>query len=213
MNNSEAKKQEREPLASPFEVAQIAISLATLRGEAQPNLNSAVEFLREAAMRVQDEKRPRSYWASRWFEDWEEVPADNPPQQPILRPSTHPKEWAELLKQWRAFPGGDQITKPDGHSFSLMDIVKAVTRRRESERNMAVIKELKKTGVLNSLGNNTRFNGEGCFWMMAEKIAPFAPRFRALYPMKKTARKKNKKGQFIAPIQTEQGRFKKRSKA
>ncbi len=175
---------ERESLASPFEVAQIAISLAIMRGEIEPDLEGGMALLKCAALRVQNEKRPRL--------------------------STFVLGQREIsLEKARAFPGGDKIIIPKGEHFTLPQIVRAAIGRKDHSRNEHVISKAQKANALTEDEKIRTDFDEWEFWKIVAKIAPFVPRFKELYPKIKARKKPRCEGKFHKSKRAGSGAFKK----
>lgn len=207
------KTEVREPLASPFEAAQVAISLAIMRGEKIPDIKGAIELLRNVSLLVHEEKRPRPFYSDAIYQDRGGSAQPPHPSSKIFTPDTDPVAWKEHIERTRRFPGADKIVMPRGERFTVLQIVASVTGRKEKKRNNDVIKAILEAGILSNDLLGCTYAGELGFWIMAEKIAPFAPRFKAFYKEQKTNSAQTKQprhaGKFHKPKRTRDGVFKK----
>lgn len=201
--------EEREPLASPFELAQIAISLALLYDLPEPDLEGAVRLLRHSCLAVQEEKRPRAIYPTVVYVD-AKPHGEYPLGTKIITPDDDPAAWRKHIEELRNFPGGDQIVMPKGNEFTLLQIIAAVTGRKEKKRNQDVFERMVRRGTVVREHAQYTFAGERGFWITAQLVAPFAPRFKHLYPKpnKLPRGQMRKRGRFHKPSRAENGQFK-----
>ena len=208
---AKGKHKERQQLATPYEAAQLAVSLAIMRGEQKPDLAGAVELLKNAARRIQDEKCPRVLYPTAIYDESGRFKPPHPSSN-VISPSSHPAEWRAHLEQLKSFPGADQIRKPKGDDFTILQIAAAVTGRKEKARNMDVFQRMIAQLKLGQETMTFVYAGESAFWSMAERLAPFASRFRHLYPQPNATKRRSVKGQFIGMKKDGKGRFQKKRK-
>jgi hypothetical protein len=208
----------REPLATPFEAAQLAVSLAIMTGSQTPDLKGAVALLREAAFKVQDLIKPRIHYPDSVMAETMEQALAVRPHDSVkpMSPATHPKEAAELLKHSKTFPGAEKIKPPKMYPASSRTCWQAVLGGNPSNKDIqtAKAKVLKTQPGLNDC-LNFGMSDERSFWNWASIIAPNLPRFSKLYttprPQKKRSKQGQARGRYMAPKQAETGKFRKSS--
>ncbi len=204
----EAKEAKtREPLATPFEAAQLAVSLAIMKGIQTPDLTEAIDLLKQAAFKIEGIVRPKIYHPDVIYTSTTEDYCYPHPSTKIVSPKTDPEGWKNHVKKIQQFPGGDQIKMPKGH-LTLMQVIAATTGRGEKKRNQKVLDAMVQAGMFMGGTDNFMFYDELGFWNMARAIAPFAPRFRHLYLTPSAAPKRDARGRIFAPRKSkESGKF------
>ncbi len=205
---------ERLPLATPFELAQIAVAMASMREKSLPDaedLDAAVRFLRQAALRIQDEKRPRVFYAQSVMADsLEEAEAMKAhPNQVPMSPKSHPKEWAEMVSvSKKAVRGWEKIDVPK--RYSTASFWRAVLGGHPSRKDIEIATDRVARNAPQIAGYLKQISprNESEFWHWASFVVPHLPRFSAYYAQsKKKPRRSN--GKFTKPAKDQKGKFKK----
>lgn len=216
---SQAAK-EMPALASPYEIASIAIALASLRANTEPDIEGAIMLLRLAAMRGQNEKRPFVQYPDALLVDDpvvaklnQEVFARVGAGTIIQTPDTHPEAARCAIERIRQFKGADTIVPPAAFPASSLACWRAILRRSprhdELQRKKAAVLKLNPGAAeIVDLGAATELG----FWAWAGGIFPFLPRRGQITRKAKTKRSKQSgtAGQFTRPSKGTDGRFKKK---
>jgi hypothetical protein len=186
------KKNEREPLASPFELAQLAISIATMRGVKTPDLEDAIQLLRSAALRVQEEKRPRAHSATGvpvvvTEAEAERMRAENPLIK-VISAEKNPEEKKSWISSITAtIPCADEIHPPKKFPVTRSGFWRAVLGTRPSEKHMATTEEhvaqqnSRLATRLQEKFKQKEITNEMSFWWLVHSVAPLLPRFAQSY--------------------------------
>ena len=202
-------------IGTPFEVAQLAVSLALLKGESEPNLDSAIDLLYQAHFKVRRQTRPEPNCVGvATLAITDQRPVETALGAMRLQKVVSPADSSELAKVMKSFPGADQIEEPKKPRFSMLNIIEAVTKRRGRKENQEIIAKLKAANELNEQEFRHPYSGSVSFWTKAKNFAPYASRFRELYTTSASKiahpkRRRARKGTFQAPKRGEDGRFKK----
>lgn len=214
---AEGPANERPPLASPYELASIAIALAALNQKEEPDLEGAVNLLRAAAMRGQNEKRPIVQYPDTVFCD---DPADARLQQEafermgaktiVQTPQSHPEAEQAAIQSAKRFEGADKIMPPKNFPASSLECWRAVLKRSPGIAEL----QAKKAAVLKALPSSAHWielgaHSEAAFWTWASGVVPHLPK-RGKQPKKaKRSRKGHSAGQYTTTKHGMDGRFKK----
>lgn len=206
---------ERPPLASPFELAQIAVALAMLHGMSEPDIESAIILLRKSAFRVQEEKRPRAYFPdsvmAKTIEEAEAMKVHS--NQVAMSPKTHPQEFADLINLLKSFiKGSDRITPPKRYPATNAGCWRAVLGRWISKRELQLLelRIAKSAPLIADYISPLSLDNEREFWEWASRVIPHLPRFLDCYQQTQKKRKRSK-GKFTKEVRDEDGHFKKKS--
>lgn len=161
-----------------------------MRGETAPAMEDAVNLLRSAAFRVQDEKRPRVFFAERIVNteaEAEEIRKTNP-RQKVISLESHPEKSVEMTRMVRdSIPFSAQIDPPRTYPVTRSGLWRALLGTRPSETRMAdTEKKLANADpemaarVAECL-NRRLIVDEVSFWWVAEDLGKFFPRFARFY--------------------------------
>jgi hypothetical protein len=214
---SENTAKERPPLASPYELASIAIALATLHQKSKPDLEGAVKLLRAAAMRGQNEKRPIVQYPDTVFCD---DPADARLQQEafermgaktiVQTAQSHPEAEKAAIQSAKRFEGADKIMPPKNFPASSLECWRAVLKRSPGIAEL----QAKKAAVLKALPSSAHWielgaHSEAAFWTWASGVVPHLPKRGKATKKAKRSRKGHSAGQYTTTKHGMDGRFKK----
>jgi hypothetical protein len=192
-------------LASAFEVAQIAISLSVMKGEAEPDLDGAFKLIQNADLHIQNINN-----AAKEKEDLERAE-----RAKELRTQRVVGAIVEgPIESLKTFPGSEKINAPKRFPASTASCWRALLGRSLSK------KELKETLDFfeesnPKLGRLKDFtpHSENTFWSWAALVVKGVPKFADLYGKtpKRKPRKRNKNNQFTTEKRTKEGKFVKKS--
>ena len=177
-----------EPLASPYELAQLAVSIATMRGEKTPDIECAAQLLWESAIAIDRVVRPYRF------------DAEVRTCRTILKTD---------IPQW---PASEDFPMKFNHAVAL------ITTRRELKRNQPIVDAvLKAQPVLRKEGFPRVLANEGEFTLLLHCFAPHVRYLKAktqgIQEDPPTRRQKRKKtGTFTVSNQGPDGKFKKAKK-
>lgn len=191
----------QDPLATPFEVAQLAVALASLNGEEKPNLDAAISLLRDAAIRVQDEKRPvKRFIHSAWYATKEEADAHQWPSRcghdkrtVVMCPETHPDEFVEYVAQIkREHPSLAKVEPPKRFPALLPAVMESLLFKRDKKSGTRLLNRFIKADPKKF--NLVQFPVQNVFsfWFTAKLFAPYLKRNTT----RKKPAKRNAAGQF-----------------
>ncbi len=199
-----------EALATPFELAQIAIALAIMRGEKQPDVDGAVVLLKQTSLRAQAEKRPKP--RPRLILDGP-PPVINKrvPQKTRSFDSLDAETQSEHLRTVKDFLGSDQIIPPTNFPTTFPAFWRSLLGRRPSEKEKDVVrKRFKLANPKDDIPEIGRLS-EFSFWHWARTYAPHVNRFAKLYGRQPTKRRRSKaegsKGQLKSQVRDSKGRL------
>lgn len=209
---------ERPALATPYELASIAIALAALNGQTKPDLEEAVRLLRRAALRGKDEKRPTIQFPDLVLCDDEATAKQN--QEAFARMGahtivstfdSHPEAQRESMERAKDFEGAADIKPPSRYPASPKSCWRAVLKRSPSIREL----EAKKAAVLKTFPGASdfvepRISSEVLFWMWAKNLIPYLPRRGPAKVTARRSRKSGTEGQFTRPKKGPDGKFQKK---
>jgi hypothetical protein len=215
---SENTAKERPPLASPYELASIAIALATLHQKEEPDMEGAVKLLRDAAFRVQNEKRPIRYFPDSAFFDDPEMAKLN--QEAFARmgaktivqtAQSHPEVEQATIQILKRFEGADKIMPPKNFPASSLACWRAVLKRSPGTAEL----QAKKTAILKALPSSALWieagaHSEGAFWIWASGVMPLLPERGKKTKKAKRSRKGESKGLYTTTKHGMDGKFKKK---
>lgn len=206
--------EKKQPIASPYEIAQLAVSIAIMQGEKEADINEALELLIEAEWRTPDPNFTHVFY-DEFYREKNKDDTWRPRDPWIVRvsPTTDPERWNKHIEELRSFPGNDRIQIPEDLNLTLNQLVSVVIQRRESSRIEKVIAAMIDAKALAAKGRSLTFRGEQAFWLMAKVVARFTPRFKALYRGEeangRTRKQPRRTGRFHKPARLEDGRIKK----
>lgn len=219
-HETDHKKQateERPSLASPYELASIAIALAALHQKAEPDMEGAVKLLRAAAMRGLNEKRPIVHFPDTVFCDDPELAKLNQEafasmgvKTIVQTPKSHPEAEQAAIKSAKRFEGAEKIMPPKNFPASSLECWRAVLKRSPGIAEL----KAKKAAVLNALPSSAQWielgaHSEAAFWTWASRVVPHLPK-RGKKPKKaKRLRKGDSAGQYTTTKHGMDGTFKK----
>jgi hypothetical protein len=214
---SENTAKERPPLASPYELASIAIALATLHQKTEPDLEGAIKLLRAAARRGQNEKRPIMHFPDTVFCDDPELAKLNQEafasmgaKTIVQTPQSHPEAEQAAIQIAKRFEGADKIMPPKNFPASSLECWRAVLKRSPGIAEL----QAKKAAVLKVLPSSAHWielgaHSEAAFWTWASGVVPHLPTRGKKTKKAKRSRKGESAGQYTTTKHGMDGRFKK----
>ncbi len=168
-----------------FEVAQISVSLAVMKGEKQADIDGAIELLQQAALRLSEEGKPAAPIWAHTEKQAEELRFANPGVE-VHSPKTHPDDYLLMLHEAKNWPGSDTIKPPKRFPASAAACWRALLGGRSpsiKKREIAVKKVTKANPDLARIAESSCPN-EFFFWRWAFLIAQSHPRFAEAFGKK-----------------------------
>lgn len=214
---AEGLANERPPLASPYELASIAIALAALHQKEEPDLEGAVNLLRAAAMRGQNEKRPIVQFPDTVFCDDPELAKLNQEafasmgaKTIVQTPQSHPEAERAAIQSEKRFEGADKIIPPKNFPASSLECWRSVLKRSPGIAEL----QAKKAAILKALPSSAHWielgaHSEAAFWTWASGVVPHLPKRGKATKKAKRSRKGHSAGQYTTTKHGMDGRFKK----
>jgi hypothetical protein len=209
--NDQTTERDGEPLATPFEVAQLAVVLATMRGHKEPDIFGAIALLKKTALEVAFEKRPKVKPQVHWMSSKTMNPG---PGEIIKTPESDPDGWATHLAKLRDFPGAEKIQAPVTYPATLTSLIRAL----HGGRSLKIKERTKAEKCIEEAHAKMEWmegiQTEQDFWVWARTVSPSLPKFarlqRKLSAKPPRSRQEGTKGQFASSTQGKDGRFKKK---
>jgi hypothetical protein len=204
-----SESPEPEPLATPFELAQIAVALATMRGERRPDILGAIDLLKRAALEAAFETRPMAKPQIHYMTSSRMNPG---PGEIIVTPESDPIAWEAHLKDIRSFPGSEKIKAPKAYPATLTTCLRCLKNGRSlTNQEKTKLKTCTADVRKNLSWMGDKLQGEYQFWVWAREMASAMPEFAKLYgkpsPRTRRSRQAGSKGQIEKPKRGPDGQF------